>query len=264
MESETDQRIDSGHPARISSINLVARAERARSERGAPAHGTAGSQLEFIQLALHDLQTPVAVLDLSMKLLEEDLAAAGPEALATLRGAERAVRRIQQYIDHLVTSERSGLLRARRERVDLVSLLKDIVADYSPHATTSGVALGLDVSAAQSLVLVADQTLLCRVFQNVIENSLRHAGKGGRVLVEAHAGTSVVEVRVCNDGPAIPRGDRETIFEKYSGNVSEYGTTGIGLFFCRLAVVAHGGTICVQDTPSWPTCFVVRLPFVAA
>lgn len=261
MESETDQRIESGHPARVSSINRVARGERAWSER---ASGTTASQLEFIQLALHDLQTPVAVLDLSMKLLEEDLAGAGPEALATLRGAERAVRRIQQYIDHLVTSERSGSLRPRRERVDLVSLLKDVVADYSPHATTSGVALGLDVSAAQSLVLVADHTLLCRVFQNVIENSLRHAGKGGRVLVEAHAGTSVVEVRVCNDGPAIPRGDRETIFEKYSGNVSEYGTTGIGLFFCRLAVVAHGGTISVQDTPSWPTCFVVRLPFTAA
>jgi two-component system CheB/CheR fusion protein len=263
MEPEADQRIESGHGARVSSINLVARAERNRSERVSP-HGAAGSQLEFIQLALHDLQTPVAVLDLSMKLLQDDLAAAGPEALATLRGAERAVRRIQQYIDHLVTSERGASLRPRRERVDLVSLLKDIVADYSPHATTSGVALGLDVSGAQSLVLIADQTLLCRVFQNVIENSLRHAGKGGRVLVEAHTGTSVVEVRVCNDGPAIPRGDREAIFEKYSGNVSEYGTTGIGLFFCRLAVAAHGGTISVQDTPSWPTCFVVRLPFTTA
>jgi signal transduction histidine kinase len=262
MEHETDQRIEPGHSARVSSLNRVARTERARVERATTAHG-AGSQLDFIQLALHDLQTPVAVLDLSMKLLADDLAAAGPEALATLRGAERAVRRIQQYIDHLVTSERSGSLRARRERVDLVSLLKDIVADYSPHATTSGVALGLDVSGAQNLTLIADHTLLCRVFQNVVENSLRHAGKGGRVLVEAHAGTCV-EVRVCNDGPPIARGDRETIFEKYSGNVSEYGTTGIGLFFCRLAVAAHGGTISVQDTPNWPTCFVIRLPFAAA
>jgi len=259
MEPETEQRIESGPSARVSSISLAARAERIRSER---AHSAAAAQLEFIQLALHDLQTPVAVLDLSMKLLEDDLAGAGPEALATLRGAERAVRRIQQYIDHLVTSERTGSLRPRRERVDLVALLKDIVADYSPHAATSGVALGLDVSGAQSLVMIADQTLLCRVFQNVIENSLRHAGKGGRVLVEAHAGAAV-EVRVCNDGPGIPRGDRETIFEKYSGNVAEHGTTGIGLFFCRLAVAAHGGTISVHDTPSWPTCFVVRLPFSA-
>ncbi|HEX3595141.1 MAG TPA: HAMP domain-containing sensor histidine kinase, partial [Polyangiaceae bacterium] len=146
---------------------------------------------------------------------------------------------------------------------DVVSLLKDIVADYANHAATSGVALGLDVSGAQSLVLVGDHTLLCRVFQNVVENSLRHAGKGGRVLVEAHVGTSV-EIRVCNDGPGIPRADRETIFEKFSGNVAEYGTTGIGLFFCRLAVAAHGGTITVQDTPTWPTCFVVRLPLTAA
>jgi signal transduction histidine kinase len=262
MEPETETRIDGLHAGRVSSINLVARADRPRSDRAPAGHTAGAAQLEFIQLALHDLQTPVAVLDLSMKLLEDDLAAAGPEAIATLRGAERAVRRIQQYIDHLVTSERTGPLRPRRERVDVVSLLKDTVADYANHAATSGVALGLDVSGAQSVILTGDNTLLCRVFQNVVENSLRHAGKGGRVLVEVHVGAAV-EIRVCNDGPAIPRAERETIFDKFSGNVAEYGTTGLGLFFCRLAVGAHGGTITVQDTPSWPTCFVVRLPLAA-
>jgi two-component system CheB/CheR fusion protein len=263
MEPEPDARLEGPHPARVSSINLVARSDRARSDRGHTSASAGATQLEFIQLALHDLQTPVAVLDLSMKLLADDLAGAGPEALATLRGAERAVRRIQQYIDHLVTSERTGPLRPRRERVDLVSLLKDLVADYSHHAAVSGVALGLDVSGAQSLVLSADHTLLCRVFQNLVENSLRHAGKGGRVLIEASVGASV-EVRVCNDGPSIPRGDRESIFDKFTGNVAEHGTTGIGLFFCRLAIAAHGGTVTVQDTASWPTCFVVRLPLASA
>src|SRR5215471_10518813 len=148
MEPEPEVRPESTHPTRVSSINLVARPDRPRSDRSSASAGA--TQLEFVQLALHDLQTPVAVLDLSMKLLADDLAGAGPDALATLRGAERAVRRIQQYIDHLVTSERSGSLRPRRERVDLVSLLKDIVADYSPHAATTGVAFGLDVSGAQN------------------------------------------------------------------------------------------------------------------
>jgi two-component system CheB/CheR fusion protein len=242
----------------VSSIGLIGRA-RDRASTQAP---TLSSQLEFIQLTLHDLQTPVAVLDMSMKLLADDLVAAGPDALATLRGAERAVRRIQQYIDHLVTSERSGPLRPKRERVDLVSLLKDVVADYAHHAAVSGIALGLDVGGAKGLALSGDTTLLCRVFQNLIENGLRHAGKGGRVLVDVRPG-SVAEVRVCNDGPSIPRAEREAIFEKFSGNLDEHCTTGIGLFFCRLAVTAHGGSICVQDMPAWPTCFVVRLPLVS-
>jgi signal transduction histidine kinase len=219
-------------------------------------------QLEFIQLTLHDLQTPVAVLDMSMKLLADDLVSAGPDALATLRGAERAVRRIQQYIDHLVTCERSGPLRPKRERVELVPLMKDLVADYAHHAAVSGIALGLDVSGAHGLTLSADTILLNRVFQNLVENGLRHAGKGGRVLVEVRAG-AIAEVRVCNDGPAIPRSQREAIFEKFSGNLGEHGTSGIGLFFCRLAVTAHGGSICVQDMPAWPTCFVVRLPLAS-
>src|SRR5262249_19286218 len=158
--------------------------------------------------------------------------------------------------------ERSGPLRPRRERVELVSLMKDVVADYAHHAAVSGIALGLDVGGAQSLALSGDPTLLCRVFQNLIENGLRHAGKGGRVLVEVRAG-AIAEVRVCNDGPPIPRAEQETIFEKFSGNLGEHGTTGIGLFFCKLAVSAHGGSISVQDVPAWPTSFVVRLPLAS-
>src|SRR5262245_48969857 len=65
-------------------------------------------RLELLELTLHDLQSPVAILDVSMRLLASDLASASTDVQDTLRDARRATRRIRQYIDHLVVSERLG------------------------------------------------------------------------------------------------------------------------------------------------------------
>lgn len=238
-----------------SSMEEAASTPRPRSQ--------ADAQLEFIQLVLHDLQNPVAVLDASIRSLLSDFPDENPEATAMIRDAQRAGRRIQQYIDHLVTSAKvfNGPLR-RRDRVDVASLLTDLCEEYSCHASIAGSSLELDLGRRSSLSLRADTILLHRVFQNLLENSLRHARSGRRVLVRARGG-SVIEVRFCNDGPPILDAERERIFDKFVGGLQNSGSAGIGLYFCRLAVEAHSGTIVVEDDPEWPTCFVVRLPTAA-
>lgn len=265
MLSETDgDKILETVPPRSSSVGHIPRLKRARTAPARLADELADARVEFLELALHDLQTPAAVLDLSLKLLAGDLSSADTETLATLRGAERAVRRIQQHIDHLVTSERlsSGRLQPRRQRIDLAPLLDQLVSDYAEYARAEGVTIDLDLESPSSLRLCADEVLLSRIFQNLLENSLRHAGKNGRVLIKARAG-SVIELQICNDGPSVPLAEREQIFHKYFGNAQASRTSGLGLYFCRLAVRSHGGTITLQDSPSWPTCFVIRLPVAA-
>ncbi len=216
------------------------------------------TELEFLQLALHDLQTPVAILDTSMKLLIGDFASADPETLLTLRDAQRAARRIQQYIDHLLTAERFGRgLGVDRNPFDLSRMLADFAEEYRGAALVSDATLDLDVDA--SMVVDGDATLIGRVLQNLLENALRHVPSGGRILIEGRF-HDAFEIRICNDGSPVRLDYRERIFDKFCGDRRQTGTTGIGLYFCRLAVEAHGGTIGVEDHPGWPTCFVVRLP----
>jgi signal transduction histidine kinase len=259
IEPDGDQVLEAQVP-RVSSVVRRGRLKQVPSGPARVDDDHADARIEFLELALHDLQTPVAILDVSLTLLADDLSPLNQEGLITLRGAERAVRRIQQHIDHLITSDRlsSGKMRPLRHHLDLAPLLRDLVADYADHASALGVAIDLDLGDAR-LWLSADHVLLSRIFQNLLENALRHVEKGGRLLVQARGG-SAIEVQVCNDGAPVPDLVRERIFHKYYGSARTNRASGLGLYFCRLAVRAHGGTITLQDSPHWPTCFVVRLP----
>ncbi|HEX7669855.1 MAG TPA: HAMP domain-containing sensor histidine kinase [Polyangiaceae bacterium] len=259
IDPDCDQALDA-RPPRVSSIVRRVRPKPVSVSPAPVEQADLDTRLEFLELALHDLQTPVAILDVSLTLLAGDLSPVNGEALATLRDAERAVRRIQQHIDHLVTSQRlfSGQMRPDRHRLDVARLLRDLVADYADHARALDVTLDLDLGRT-SLVLDADHVLLSRIFQNLLENGLRHVERGGRLLLRARGG-SVIEVQVCNDGAPVPDSERERIFQKHCGVARTNGMSGLGLYFCRLAAQAHGGTIILQDDPRWPICFVVRLP----
>jgi signal transduction histidine kinase len=249
-------------PSRVDELRGASASERPSMR--VPSQPT-DARVEAIEMTLHDLQSPVAVLDVCMKLLATDLSGARPEIQETLRDARRATQRIRQYIDHLVVSERlrSGAFEPRPSMVDLRAVLADLTAEFGAYAELVGATVSSDLpSPEQALSLPADETLLTRVFQNLIENALRHAGASGRVFVSARRG-SVVEVRVCNDGPRVPREQREQLFRKFAEVPRAMRGGGLGLYFCRLVVEAHRGTLIVEDDAVWPVCFVVRIPVAA-
>ena len=64
-----------------------------------------------------------------------------------------------------------------------------------------------------------------------------------------------------NTGPCIPESQRGELFAKYAKGSN--GRRGFGLYFCRLAVQAQGGTIRVEESARLPTLFVLRLPRLA-
>jgi two-component system, OmpR family, heavy metal sensor histidine kinase CusS len=261
-ETDLDEPLEvSSVTPRVSSVEPVSHSRRVSGEPPRVDTGNEMTRLVFLQLALHDLQSSVAVLDVSSTLLADDLSKADPAVRSTLADIRRATFRVQQYIDHLVTSERlgPGRLHVKREQIELVPLLETVIGDYTYHARTASAVMCLDIGDSSRIGLRGDAILVRRVVQNLLENSLRHVGRGGRILIQARA-ASIVEVRVCNDGPPVPDELRDKIFDKFSDAANAKGATGLGLHFCKAVVTAHGGTITLENTPDWPTCFVVRLP----
>ena len=187
---------DTAAPARVGSpSNPELSSVPARMSYGARA-GT-----EPLAFVLHDLQTPVALLELSLALLDGDLASAQPDAHATLRDAQWAARRIREYIDHFVSSEIFGeaTLRRRRRKVELRALLKRIVEESTSRTDATGVALDLDVPKRPVTCVRADEVLLERLFQNLLEVFVADLQPPGRVAIRVQGG-SVAEVRLCREG----------------------------------------------------------------
>jgi K+-sensing histidine kinase KdpD len=165
--------------------------ERA-SDASEPRAVAAGRQdSAVLEDVLRDLQTPVALLQLSLAVLSADLTSAAPDTRSALRDALGAGRRIQRYIDHFIAGElvRDASARALRAQTDLGALLRMLVAEYEQAALSLGCSLRLEV-LSPSPTLRSDATLLERLFQNVIESALACCGSGAELSIVARGGTA--------------------------------------------------------------------------
>jgi signal transduction histidine kinase len=124
---------------------------------------------------------------------------------------------------------------------------------------------GISYELDAAIGVEADRELLARVVENLVDNGMRHTPQGGRMRVWASAVDGAIELRIGNSGAAIPEASRPLVFEKYTQvwDARGGGSVGLGLYFCRLAVEAHGGAIWIEETGELATVFAIRLPVPA-
>jgi serine/threonine protein kinase/signal transduction histidine kinase/tetratricopeptide (TPR) repeat protein len=94
----------------------------------------------------------------------------------------------------------------------------------------------------------ADYELIDRVFQNLFSNAVKYSPKGGKIILSFFPGEKENIITFFNSGIPIPEGSKENIFEKYGrlNDKNSLYSKGLGLFFCRMVMNAHGGRIWVE------------------
>jgi signal transduction histidine kinase len=228
---------------------------------------------EMAALLVHDLKGPLSAMTMNVDVAiadVDDAIARGDERFGDTRTALEDCRvagaRLYRMIANLLDVARAeeGRLTPSRASVDVGALARRIARDHASEAAHKRVSLACEIE--DDVRADADAELLARVVENLLENGVRFARADGRVLVRvARCGDGEgVEIEVANDGPSIPAELRAHVFEKYVQVHPRYDTRalhrGLGLYFCRLAVEAHGGWIEVADRPGFATCFRVVLP----
>jgi PAS domain S-box-containing protein len=221
-------------------------------------------QLERLREALvntlvHDLRNPLTVVSASLDLLAVD----DPGASSTrelIEPARLATRRLLDLVSRLleVHTLQGGRFPLERSPLRVEGLIAEAVEMQAPLARSRQQSLVVDV-APELPALSADRELLGRVLQNLIGNAIKFTGPG-KIRIMARAEGPVLQVSVHDDGPGIPSELQGRLFREFArGNQAERGT-GLGLAFCRGAVIAHGGTIAADSEPGRGTTVVFRLP----
>jgi two-component system, sensor histidine kinase and response regulator len=216
-------------------------------------------QDEMMSMLVHDLKSPLSVILASVEYL-----ASAPtldeEARAALGDCRQAGGRIARLVANILETAHAeaGRLLVRYAPVPLASLVEAVVAPHRAGLERRGLAVEVAVAGLAAHV---DRELMARVLENLFENAARHTPAAGRLRVWAVATGAGVELRVGNSGTAIPAATRPLLFEKFTQVFeSGRGSVGLGLYFCRLAVEAHGGRIWIEERDDLPTVFAMSLP----
>lgn len=249
-------------------MELTLRIERLanlqRDQRRTQLHAEAERRVhhakeEQATLLIHDLKNPISTILANVEFAREALSdpVLASDALQDAGiGCRRALRLLGNLLD--VARNEAGCFALHRQTLPLLPMLAEVAHELETRVRGRDILIELDVP--RDLVIDADLELLRRAVENILDNAIRYVPDAGEIAIVARQTAEATELRVGNSGPSIPRGDRERIFEKFErGALGGQANLGLGLHFCRLVAVAHGGRISVE-ADRLPTEFVFVLP----
>jgi two-component system, sensor histidine kinase and response regulator len=215
--------------------------------------------VEASALLAHDLNNGLAVALSNMTYLSGVLILGEDEEQA-LGSTLRALRRMSGLVANFVDISRfeDAAVKPRYTTNTVKEMLLEVV---DVHGPSIGRQIHHSVSCDDSLQGYFDIALIERVLHNLVGNAVRYCKPGGEIHITGRVADASdplsVEIAVHNTGPWVSEELKGSLFAKYARGSN--GKRGIGLYFCRLACEAHGGSIEYRREQNGPS-FVVRLP----
>jgi two-component system, OmpR family, phosphate regulon sensor histidine kinase PhoR len=221
------------------------------------------SRRDFIANVSHELRTPLtSIQGYTETLLDSPLA--DNHVRDFLEIIRKNAARMSRLTEDLLTLARveSGEQRFDMQRVSPEELLQDALESFREVARSYGVELMIENSVPAAYVN-ADREAIHQIFSNLIENALKYAASGKKVVLGARAAENGVEFYVRDFGPGISSEHLPRLFERFyrvdKARSRESGGTGLGLAIAKHIVFAHGGTIRAESELNHGSSFLFIL-----
>jgi len=178
---------------------------------------------------------------------------------------ERETQRLENTIEDLLKLSRldQGHATIERKRIDLYTLLQNIVTDRQLMAAQKSISLKFETGKPLGIVY-GDTGLIEQVISILMSNALNYVPVGGEVVVRTLPQDDYVGFQVSDAGPGIRLCEQRRIFDRfYRGEAGHHPAntgTGLGLSIAKEIMSLHGGEIVVDSQPGEGATFTVWLP----
>jgi two-component system phosphate regulon sensor histidine kinase PhoR len=230
------------------------------------------SRRDFIANVSHELRTPLtSIQGYTETLLDHPLA--DNHVREFLEIIRKNASRMSRLTEDLLTLARveSGEQRFEVEPVSAEELLQDALESFREVARSYGVELSVELGVELSQENLAsrghvnaDREAIHQIFSNLIENALKYAASGKKLILGAREAAQGIEFYVRDFGPGIASGHLPRLFERFyrvdKARSRESGGTGLGLAIAKHIVLAHGGTIRAESDLNHGSTFFFTLP----
>ncbi|MBI5622446.1 MAG: HAMP domain-containing histidine kinase [Elusimicrobia bacterium] len=214
---------------------------------------------------IHDLKNPMTSIMGCLSCLIHDPPDAEHQR-KLLRLAQHSCKSQMALLETLVDTSRmeQGELVAQKAPIDVRQLLEDILDDARGAASYLDITLNESIAKDAPADLYADSELLRRVLANLIHNALKYTPRDGSVSLDISFDDKSFRFAISDTGIGIAGKHLGKLFGKYyrveGGDQTTRRGSGLGLYFCRLAVEAHGGTIRVTSEADKGTRIDFNIP----
>lgn len=217
---------------------------------------------EFINVAAHELRTPLAILMGHASLLEEELDGfVGQRIKIIVRNAVR----LRELVDDLLVlcHQESGIVRLRMEPCDLGELVEILTDDHRALAQDKQQTINVFVEEGLPPVII-DHHRLHLVLSNLLSNAIKFTPRGGTILVRGWLEGNDVLVSVQDNGIGISPDEADRIFDRFyqveDSLTREYPGIGLGLAIVKGMVDLWRGRIWVESKLGEGSTFTFTIP----
>ena len=261
MTSATERIASGRFDGRIdaSRSDELGRLGEAINQLSARLAGFVGGQRRFLGDISHELNSPLARLDVALGILEERLVEADRHLVDD---AQEEVRLMSQLVAELLAFAKASM-EGPEVRLTNVRVRPIVEAIVAREAADRG-EVTVDVEA--TLEARAQPQLLARALANVIRNAVRYAGHAGPIVVSACQEADRVIIAVVDGGPGVPAGALPRLFDPFyrieADRDRATGGAGLGLAIVKTCVEACRGSVGARNVS--PTGFEVRMVLPSA
>jgi signal transduction histidine kinase len=222
---------------------LVSALNRAFHEINAYIQG----QRRFLGNAAHQLRTPLTLLRAKIEDVTE------PALKAEL---VCDVRRLTSLVSAMLDLARLQDHAIEKRPIDLRTLTRDVLADFSPSALDAGVELSLEQGPPGSVVVLGVEAAVRSALANLVGNALIHARGAARIVANLGRGS----VSISDDGAGFSPAPQINVIEPFQTGATAKEGHGLGLSIIQEIMTAHAGTLTITSTPGRGTTVCLSFP----
>lgn len=218
---------------------------------------------EFLDIASHELRTPITSARLLLLLLRKQVASANAIPVSTVDRIAHQIERLASMVNDLLDISRleRGALRLKREECDLAQIARDVVETFRLRTNHPNVVL---VCPTGRTLAELDPVRIAQVLDNLLDNASKYSPPGAAIEVLLSVDRATVRVSVTDHGEGIAEADVPQLFSRFfrskSETVRRTAGLGLGLNIAKEIVELHGGRIGVATSIGEGSSFTFELP----
>lgn len=221
---------------------------------------------DFINNMTHELKTPISTIQLSAEVLLRPGMGDDPERLqqyASIIYNENT--RLKNQVERVLQLAKldTGKLDLKLSQFDFHEQIESSAENFRVTLEANNGVLETDLTSTNP-VLNADKVHITNIVYNLLDNANKYSPENPRIVVTTRDHNNSLELCVSDNGIGMGKEQMKSIFDKFfrvsTGNVHDVKGFGLGLYYVKVIVEAHGGHVEVESNPGLGSTFKVYLP----